>query len=260
MKTLITVIADYGSLSDLAFAEVTQTLYSLMSPEDIIIDKISVPAFDTVSTGFVLGQLANTSNVKDHIFYVNTAPRKDDLSPRKSNDGEGLVYAELYNEVKILGVNSGHSFSFVKDNIHKLFKFTYPSYGSQFRSRDCFTERLRGVVLGGSMWLGDEEIPTNTIPDTPEAIVCYVDGYGNLKTNLKIPKHMNEVLVTMNGVTNRVQVVEGIFGVRDGSLCIAEGSSGWGSPKERFTEISLRGGSAADLFGVNLAGKKIEIH
>ena len=46
-QVLVYVIADYGDLHDLAFAEVTQRLYSELDGVDAGIDTFAVPAFDT---------------------------------------------------------------------------------------------------------------------------------------------------------------------------------------------------------------------
>lgn len=101
---LVYVIADYGDLHDLAFAEVIQKLYTELQNRDAEIQAFSVPAFDTVSTGFVLAQTAINSKLgANHKFYVNTAPRKDDLSPRVKNSGEGLAYAKLFNPSSCAG-------------------------------------------------------------------------------------------------------------------------------------------------------------
>ena len=79
---LLYVIADYGDLHDLAFAEVTQKLYHELNDLNVETRAYAVPAFDTVATGFALAQTAINSKLGvHHKFYVNTAPRKDDLTP-----------------------------------------------------------------------------------------------------------------------------------------------------------------------------------
>src|SRR5690606_37273122 len=110
---LVYVIADYGDLHDLAFAEVIQRLYTEVDGQECQIRAFAVPAFDTVATGFMLAQTAINSKLgAGHKFYVNTAPRKDDLTPRVHNSGEGLAYVKLANGVEIVAVNSGYSLSF----------------------------------------------------------------------------------------------------------------------------------------------------
>ena len=94
----VRVIGDYGQLGDMAFAEVSDRLDAqLMDIPDahFSVRLSSVPVFDTIATGFMLAQLAVNSPLGDrHIFYVNTAPRKDKAQARVDNEGEGLVYAK----------------------------------------------------------------------------------------------------------------------------------------------------------------------
>ena len=114
-KLTVTVIADYGALSDMAFAEVTQSIYNQLSDFDPRVKEYSVTPFDTVSTGFFLAEAAINSKLgANQIFFVNTAPRHDDHKPREDAAGEKLVYMKLHNGVQIIAVNSGYSLSFVK--------------------------------------------------------------------------------------------------------------------------------------------------
>src|SRR4051812_25666632 len=115
-RTLIYVIADFGPLGDLAYAEVMQRLYADLDTDDYEVQIFPVAAFDTVATGFFLAQTAINSRLgARHKFYVNTALRKDNLEIRANNSGESLAYAKLFNDVEIVAVNSGHSLSFVKE-------------------------------------------------------------------------------------------------------------------------------------------------
>ncbi|MEC9236702.1 MAG: hypothetical protein VX803_10685, partial [Pseudomonadota bacterium] len=62
-KLLVYVIADYGALHDLAFAEVTQKLYAELGEVPARIETFAVPAFDTYATGFALAQTAINSEL-----------------------------------------------------------------------------------------------------------------------------------------------------------------------------------------------------
>ena len=100
---LISVIADYGDLHDLAFAEVTQKLYYELGDLQASIKAYAVPAFDTVATGFSLAQTAINSKLGNgHKFYVNTAPRKDDLTPRVG-DKAVIVFHESLDGKCVVG-------------------------------------------------------------------------------------------------------------------------------------------------------------
>lgn len=250
---IVSVIADYGALHDLAFAEVTHRLYAELTPFRVKLEEYSVPPFDTVATGFFLAQIGINSRLGErHIFYVNTAPRHDDGNPRKDAAGEALVYARIFNGVRIIAVNSGHSLSFVKDAAVETRIFNIENAGSQFRSRDFYPRALRGILAGESQILSDR---APVIPDLPKNVLCYEDGYGNLKLSVD-PGDVADlsgglVDLTIGGQTRRMRAGASIFDVRDGELCFAPGSSGWDLPdgrKIRFMEAVRRSGSAGEEF------------
>lgn len=260
---LLYVIADYGDLHDLAFAEVTQKLYYELRDKDVTLQTFSVPAFDTVATGFALAQTAINSKLgSGHKFYVNTAPRKDDLTPRVKNSGEGLAYAKLHNGVEIVAVNSGYSLSFIKDSAVEIREIHCERAGSQFRSRDIFPPAFGLIAHGDYSHLGDDI--RDAVPDVPKNAVCYTDGYGNMKCSVD-PADLaaingKHVTLDVNGRAMAARVADGIFGVADGEFCFSKGSSGWLLPngkKMEFTEIVMRGGNAAKAFGKPPGGLQV---
>jgi hypothetical protein len=260
---LLYVIADYGDLHDLAFAEVTQKLYFELRDKDVTVQTFSVPAFDTVATGFALAQTAINSRLGEkHKFYVNTAPRKDDLTPRVKNSGEGLAYAKLQNGVEIVAVNSGYSLSFIKDAAVEIREIHCDKHGSQFRSRDIFPPAFGLIAHGDYSNLGDDIC--DAVPDAPKNAVCYTDGYGNMKCSVDpaVLSAINgrHVTLDVNGRAMAARVADGIFGVADGEFCFSKGSSGWTLPngkKMEFTEIVMRGGNAAKAFGKPPGGLQV---
>lgn len=258
-RTLITVIADYGDLHDLAFAEVRERLYAELKSDAFVIETVAVPAFDTIATGFVLAQLGINSRLGDHHkFYVNTAPRKDDPNPRARNAGEGLAYAKLANGVEIVAVNSGYSLSFVRDDAKELRALKVSAEGSQFRSRDVFPPAFAKIAQGDLSALdGDLKGVVSAMPGN---VVCYTDGYGNLKTTVDMTALAGmkdkDVVLKIQGREEIARVTDGIFGVKDGEFCISLGSSGWGG--RRLTEIVRRGGNAARSFNNPPGGAPVE--
>lgn len=261
---LVYVIADYGDLHDLAFAEVTQKLHYELRDLDASISAYAVPAFDTVATGFVLAQTAiNTKLGAQQKFYVNTAPRKDDLTPRVKNSGEGLAYAKLFNGAEIVAVNSGYSLSFIKDAAVEIREIHCDKDGSQFRSRDVFPPAFGLIAHGDYSKLGADI--RDAVPDYPKNVVCYTDGYGNMKCSVEpsdLQKINNKhVTLDVNGRAQAARVADGIFGVSDGEFCFSKGSSGWTLPngkKVEFSEVVMRGGNAAKAFGKPPGGIKID--
>lgn len=257
------IIADYGSIDDMAFAEVRQALRYALRDKIAHMEASSVPAFDTVATGFKLAQLSlNHRMGHRQLFYVNTAPRKDDLKARGNNAGEGLAYAKLTNGVQIVAVNSGYSLSFIKDHCETIRLINCSAEGSQFRSRDVFPEAFGLIAHGDFSQLGSDI--KDTIPDAPVNTVCYTDGYGNIKTSVDasvLDAHNGKTMtVTINAVAHSVQIGKGIFSVPDGSMVMSAGSSGWqrrDGSRLQCVEVVLRGGSAAGQFNYPAGGSEI---
>ncbi len=257
---LVHVVADYGH-GDLAFAEVCQRL-ALHLPGATLLPT-PVPAFDTVSAGFCVAQLALAPGPARRVVFHNVAPRADTPDPRPGNQGERLVCAELPNGVLVIGPDAGHSFSFVRDEALTLREVPVGAAGSQFRSRDFFPEVLARIVAGDDTVLG-EPLARHAVAPLPERCVVYVDGYGNLKTSwFSAPVTGGErVEVMIGGQRALATVTDGTFEVPVGELAFAPGSSGWptrsGTPL-RFFEVFLRGGSAAERFGGPRAGARVEV-
>ncbi len=254
-RQFIHLIADYG-LGDPAFGEVIQRLTALLPSATVF--PTSVPAFDTLATGFWIYQYALGDHPKGMFIYSNTAPRKDKKQARKDNEGEGFLYAKLENGIEIMAVNSGYCFSFIKPYIKELKTVNVANKGSQFRSRDFYPKGVANHV-NGKMVLGTNINP-NRIPAIPEYQIVWIDGYGNIKTTIRASTTKLEpgtkIKIQINKVTRTALVVGGIFSVAEGELSFSPGSSGH---EDRFMELILRGGSAAQLFDKPKIGTPIKL-
>ncbi len=257
---LIHVVADYGA-GDLAFAEVAQRLALHVPGATLVLTP--VPAFDTISAGFCVAQLALGDGPPERVVFHNVAPRADAPDPRPGNQGERLLCARLGNGVVVLGPNSGYTFSFVAGEASVLREVRCPPGGSQFRSRDFFPEVLASIVGDDDSVLGDAPTP-GAIAELPTRRLVYVDGYGNLKTSwFESPaEEGQQVEVTVGGQTVGATVTGGAFEVPVGELAFAPGSSGWVTTDRRemrFFEVFLRGGSAAERFGRPRTGAVVDV-
>ncbi len=241
MRKIVHLVADYGN-GDMAFSEVIQRIYDLY-PRVTLVIPVSIPSFCTLTTGFVVAQIANGGG-ENTIIYHNCAPRKDNLSARVNNEGEPLARAVLQNGVEVYGVLSGFSFSFLKRNIGDFFILEGDRDGSQFRSRDTFPHIIFGNGIRQCRWHASS---IEIIPDPPKNRIAYIDGYGNLKlttlcsdVNFRVG---DPVRIQIEEVTKEVIFSDGIFSINNGNLVLAPGSSGYDD--DPFLEISLRGGHAA---------------
>src|SRR3712207_3560578 len=160
---LVHIIADYGK-GDLAFAEVVQRLKSYLPDAEPILTP--VPAFATLAAGFCLAQLGLNEAPTGTIIYHNVAPREDDEEARAGNAGERLAFARLPTGVRVIGVNAGHAFAFVRDVAAELRWAAVEAAGSQFRSRDLFPRAAGAIAVGEPDALA-EEIRRKDIPNVP---------------------------------------------------------------------------------------------
>src|SRR3954462_8773971 len=214
---LVHIIADYGQ-GDLAFAEVIQRIKSLLPDAEPV--PIPVPPFATLAAGFCIGQLGLNAAPAGTLVYHNVAPRQDVEDAREANAGERLAFARLATGVRVVGVNAGHAFSFVRDAAEELRWAAVPAAGSQFRSRDLFPKAAAAILLGRPDALGEALAPGD-VPDVPEAAVAYVDGYGNLKTTLRardLPPGGGAVRGRIGGRELEAVAGEGTFAVRPGQV------------------------------------------
>lgn len=246
---LVHLIADYGA-GDLAFAEVTQRLaLALPAPQ---VHATPVAPFDTLGAGFCVAQLALTEGPSDRLVIHNVAPRWDEPGPRPANEGERFCAGRTTGGVLIVGPNSGFSFSFCAPELESLRYLAVAAAGSQFRSRDLLPPVLPALLAGDTDVIKDC-VPRERVPEPPESVIAYVDGYGNLKTTINdAPAAPGaRVLVRIGSVSATAVVADGTFAVAEGELALAPGSSGWTShtgQRRAFYELFLRGRSAANRF------------
>jgi len=259
---LVHLVADFGT-GDLAFAEVTQALLTRLPAAQVV--ATTVGPFDTLAAGFVAAQLAGAHAPADSLMLLNVAPRRDDARPRVDNDGERLLLAVMPGGMRVLGVDAGYAFSFLAEAATELWAVDWPTKGSQFRSRDLFPEALT-LLHAGKLPLRGSALARQAVPAVPDGRVAYVDGFGNLKTTLRWGESLaqragEELEVEVGGVTRKARVVAGSFGVAEGELAVAPGSSGYqlagGEEAVRWVELFLRGGSAAMALAVTSSGAEV---
>lgn len=259
---LVHIIADYGQ-GDLAFAEVVQRIRVHLPDAEPMLTP--VPPFSTLAAGFCVAQLGMNEAPPGTLIYHNVAPREDTDEVRSNNAGERLAYARLPTGVRVIGVNAGHAFAFIRDTAEELRWAAVPAEGSQFRSRDLFPQAAAAVALGEPDALA-EEIDRAEIPQVPPSRIAYIDGYGNLKTTFRSApgdvRAGSRVTVRIGETEREAIVSEGSFAVEPGEIAFARGSSGWvaeGGEDTRWMELFLRGGNAWEAFGHPHIGEFIRI-
>jgi S-adenosylmethionine hydrolase len=260
---LVHIIADYGQ-GDLAFAEVAQRIKMYLPDAEPVLTP--VPAFSTLAAGFCVAQLGMNEAPTGTIIYHNVAPRADVAEAREENAGERLAFARLPTGVRVIGVNAGEAFAFVREAAEELRWAAVAAEGSQFRSRDLFPAAAAAIALGQPDALA-EEIDRAKIPDVPAARIAYIDGYGNLKTTSKLDEREHaesgaRVRVRIGDALQEATVSDGSFSVEHGQMAVAPGSSGWqtgAGTETRWMELFLRGGNAWEAFQRPSVGDAVEI-
>lgn len=255
---LVHIIADYG-YGDLAFAEVVQRLRLYLPDAEPVLTP--VPPFATLAAGFCIAQLGLNMAPAGTIIYHNVAPREGDEA-RTNNAGERLAFVRLPTDVRVIGVNAGYVFSFVRDLAEELRWAAVSAEGSQFRSRDLFPQAAGSMAIGRPDTLA-EDIHRADIPDVPPNRIAYVDGYGNLKTTIQRGACLGSgVRVRIGEVEREAIISDGSFAVKPGQLAFAPGSSGWPDGRGgeiRWMELFLRSGNAWEVFGRPAVGTGIAI-
>lgn len=265
--TLLHHIDDYAP-AGLEFAEIkTRLLDGVDRPELLAIHDVSVPSLDTVALGFVTGQLALAPFEGRMVIYGNCAPRRTSEKARKANQDHGIQYAKLDNGVEIVNVYSPYAFGFVKSNIVEYRQINCPNKGSQFRSRDFFPAMVAQVINQDYSSLGDQ-LDAADIPDIPSNLVAWTDGFGNIKTTMRLSEIEamgvgpgDKVQVILNGVSMIGIITIGGFQVDRGVLAINAGSSGFDDPFiELFLRVHhMREKTAAVRFGYPEGGTEFEL-
>src|ERR687886_1784317 len=206
---LVHIIADYGQ-GDLAFAEVVQRIKNSLPDAEPVLTP--VPAFATLAAGFCIAQLGLNEAPAGTLIYHNVAPREDDEEAREGNAGERLAFARLPTGVRVVGVNAGHAFSFVRALAEELRWAAVPAEGSQFRSRDLFPQAAAAIAVGEPDALAGKVDPAD-VPEIPPRRVAYVDGYGNIKTSIpsRGGKKTVRVRVRIGGAEHEAIASDGSF-------------------------------------------------
>lgn len=240
---LLHVVCDYAA-GGLEFGEISSRLQlHLDEPHGVRIHPTSVPSLDTMAVGFVTAQYAYAPREGAMFIYGNAAPRRDTDKAVKNNLDHGIKYARLKNGVEIVNVNSEYALGFVKKDIVEFRDIDCPASGSQFRSRDFFPERVARLINGDRSIL-TKELSIEDIPEIPSNEVAWTDGFGNIKTTMRLSdlkkrglKVGQKVQVILNGVSMLAVVALGGFSVDRGVLALNAGSSGYDDP---FIELFLR--------------------
>jgi hypothetical protein len=151
--------------------------------------------------------------------------------------------------------NVSKAIQYAVDNNAKIVNVSIAGSGS---CNGTYTDVLR-YAGEYEKFLGDE-FPADLIPDIPKKKIASIDGYGNIKTTMRLSeityKPGQKLLMKLNTTSHLVTFSDGVFNIAEGETAFAPGSSGY---NDRFMEIFVRGGSAFAQFGKPHVEQEFEI-
>lgn len=246
MRKLI-VVADWGADS-LTCQEVRSAVEGYLPATAVSNITFVASTPSTLHTSFIMEQLIEVEETlgrpKQLVIFQNTDPRLQTKKGVKKAEGAEMLVLKLKSGVFVCGPNAGFDFSLLKDKIQDIYICNNKKAGSQFRSRDLYSEISARLMASQLKKLDLTKSNKNIIPDTAGNYILHIDNYGNIKTNiiqkefLKKHNYGEKISVTINDISQKVLFVDNLFGAEPGVLVMYPGSSGKkGNP---YLEISVR--------------------
>ncbi|OGH87543.1 MAG: hypothetical protein A3J93_03385 [Candidatus Magasanikbacteria bacterium RIFOXYC2_FULL_42_28] len=203
------------------------------------------------------------------IVVCNSAPRKD----HRGTNGSAIVFGKIA-QVGIV-VTAGTlglvkkmfpGLSVAEVDADSFMVNTYPEVGRgtfNFRGLEVIPRLAHQIVAGRD--LSHLSVEHNHFPAVEDG-VWLIDQIAGVPTNLKLTVRRSDLLgfqvgavasVSIAGQTYQIGCYNRLTQIPAGELGIYEGSSGFGH--ERFLEIAVMGGSAAQQLHVNDSGTSVSI-
>ena len=247
MKKLI-IVADWGADS-LTCQEVRSAIEGFL-PRSVYTPNIRFVAStpSTLQTSFIIAQLVEVEEKlgrpKQTVIFQNTDPRLQTRKGVKKAEGADMIVVKLSSGLFVCGPNAGYDFSLIKEKIEEIYICNNKKAGSQFRSRDLYSEISAKLMTDKLEKLDLTLTNTKIIPKATDTAILHIDNYGNIKTNIKLKDFLKKysygdnIKVSINDKTCEVLFVDNLFGAIPGVLIIYPGSSG--KKQDPYLEISVR--------------------
>ncbi len=259
MKNLL-IVSDWGHDS-LSVAEVKSAILGFLTSRKIPDITFVNTTPSTIHASFITQQLVTTierlGDPRATVIFQNVDPRIALTEKNKTSANERntildkvfnpflhkLVLMKLFNGIWVFGPNAQFNFSLIKNKIEKIYYYPNFEKGGQFRSRDLYSRICAHLLEENEDQLALEEITLDAIPPLTGFYIGHIDNFGNIKTTIKKSAlkgkvELNEKLkIKINGVTQTVKFVNGLFSDSPNQLTLYPGSSG--DYDDPYLEISI---------------------
>lgn len=220
---------------------------------DFIPLKSSTPDRQQHEASFVAAQLganAKASSTHRALYVVPTEEAAAQFAAKES-----LYHATLDSGAQVISpVISAFSFAnlpFKQTGEGAIRSFTQLAFDGAVRTPDV---NIAALQVPG--W-------KERIPAADQNRIAYIDGYGNVKSSRlfeQYQKSADTVSVQIPGSDRQLNTgttTQTSFDTKRGQTNLSRGSSGWG--EQRFTEVWIRNGNAAEALGNPEPGQEISI-
>jgi len=235
-RRLVQLVADYGP-GDLAFAEMTQ-LPELVVP-DAEVRLTRVPARDTLAAGWCAASLALCEGPPGRLVVVDVT----------ASDGARHCVGRARDGVEIVGPNCGWTWSFLTADVCGPCYLEVPARDGLVRTPRLLAQAVVRVARRQPHGVR-EPVPHEEIPVVPDSVVAFVDCDGSLETTVPHAADTvgRQMEVRIGDVTATAFVTDGSPPPGEDALALRPADSTRGGDRA-FSALTVRGGSAAELFG-----------
>jgi hypothetical protein len=245
-RRLVQLVADYGP-GDLAFAEMAQLLEFVVPDAEVRLTR--VPARDTLAAGWCAASLTLCEGPPGRFVVVDVTAAGDARHcVGRARDG-----------VQVVGPNCGWTWSFLAADVSGPCYLEVPARDGLVRTPQLLAQAVVRVARRQPHGVR-EPVPDEEIPVVPDSVVAFVDCDGSLETTVPHTADAigRQMEVRIGDVTATAFVTDGSPAPGEDALALRPAGStrGGGRP---FSALTVRGGSAAELFGSPPGGAPVAL-
>ena len=245
-RRLVQLVADYGP-GDLAFAEMAQLLELVVPDAEVRLTR--VPARDTLAAGWCAASLALCEGPPRRLVVVDVT----------ASDGARHCVGRARDGVEIVGPNCGWTWSFLAAEVCGPCYLEVPARDGLVRMPWLLAKAVVRVARRQPHGVR-EPVPHDEIPAVPDSVVAFVDCDGSLETTALHAADAvgRQMEVRIGDVTATALVTDGSPPPGEDALALRPAGSTHGGGRP-FSALTVRGGSAAELFGSPPGGAPVAL-